>query len=162
MEDILNEGDIKDFYHFEGEIGSGLTKVMSGINFESGEEVAIKVMKVDQMNEHDKKNLFQEIFILSNLKHPNIVKIIEAFQDTDEGMFYLVFELLKGGSLAESIQEYEYLNEERTKNILLNVIEAIKFMHEHDLVHRDLKPENFVHIDKTTNSNVKIIDFGMA
>jgi len=91
------------------------------------------------MNEHDKKNLFQELFILSKLNHPNIVKLVEAFEEPDNDLFYIVFELLKGGSLAESIQEYEYLPEDKTAAILKPIVDAIRFMHEQDLVHRDLK-----------------------
>ena len=69
-------------------------------------------MDVAHINEHDKKSLFRELFILSTLHHPNIVELKEAFQEPEESLFYMVFELLKGGSLSKSIQHYEYIPEE--------------------------------------------------
>ena len=137
--DFINHEDITDVYHFEKEIGQSLNKVAQGVHYETGEEVAIKVMDISQINENDKKNLASELLILRQLNHPNILELREAFIDEENETFYIVSELLKGGPLNDTIQEYDYLPENKAAKILYPVADAIRFMHEKGVVHRDLK-----------------------
>lgn len=62
--DFINSEDITDVYHFEKEIGQSLNKVSQGVHYETGEEVAIKVMDISTINENEKKNLASELLIL--------------------------------------------------------------------------------------------------
>jgi calcium/calmodulin-dependent protein kinase I len=73
---------------------------------------------------------------LSEVSHPNIVKLIEVFEDKN---FHLVFELMKGGTLSEMVAENEFLAEERAANLLLPIVDALNFCHEIGITHRDLK-----------------------
>jgi serine/threonine protein kinase len=70
------------------------------------------------------------------VSHPNIVKLLEVFEDNN---FYLVFELMKGGTLSETVAESEYLTEERAATLLISVVDALNFCHELGITHRDLK-----------------------
>lgn len=135
--DIMNPGQIKDFYHIESEIGEGINSVARGVNLESGEEVAIKIINMKEVGEEDINYLYTEVQILSDLNHPNIVKLKEVFEDKDS--FYMVMELMKGGDLAETIGESEFLSEAKAAKILRPIVDAIHYCHEEGIVHRDLK-----------------------
>lgn len=135
--DIMNKDDIKDHYHFESEIGEGINKVARGVNLETGEEVAIKSIQLKDMSEEDMNYLYTEVQIMSQLEHPNIVKLIEVFEDKDT--FYMIMELMKGGELSEAISEHTNYTEPKAAKILYPIVDAIKYCHNFGVVHRDLK-----------------------
>jgi calcium-dependent protein kinase len=135
--EILNQGKISDFFHFDEELlGEGINKVLRGINIKSGEEVAIKIINTKEMGPVDQQYLFKEIEILTEVSHPNIVRLIEVFEDDN---FYLVFELMKGGTFSQMIAEKGFLSEEDAANLILPIIDAICLCHELGITHRDLK-----------------------
>lgn len=135
--DIMNKDDIKDHYHFETEIGEGINTVVRGINLDSGEEVAIKIIQLKEMSEEDMGYLYTEVQIMSQLEHPNIVRLLEVFEDKD--YFYMVMELMKGGDLADAINDSGFLLEPKAAKILYPIVDAIKYCHNYGVVHRDLK-----------------------
>ena len=137
--EILNKGNIKEFYHFENQIGQGINQVVSGVSHETGEEVAIKIIPLKDATEEDMEYLFKEIQILSEVDHPNIVKLIEVFESSEDKMFYVVSELAKGGSLAEKIGQTDYFDESTAATILAPVIDAVNYLHSVGISHRDLK-----------------------
>jgi serine/threonine protein kinase len=138
--DILNSGKIADFYHMdENTLGEGMNKVVRGVNLKSGVEVAIKIINVKEMGTDEQNYLFKEIQILSEVSHPNIVKLLEVFEDTKQGLFYLVLELMKGGTLSEKVAIMQYMCEEKVAQLLMPVIDAVNFCHEIGITHRDLK-----------------------
>lgn len=135
--DILNKGNINDFYHIDDDVlGEGINKVVRGLDINTGEEVAIKIIKTNEMGQNDIEQLFKEIQILCEVSHPNIVKLVQVFEDQH---FYLVFELMKGGNLSEIVAENNYLSEEKTAQYLSPVVDALNFCHELGITHRDLK-----------------------
>ena len=135
--EILNSGNITDFYHIDEDLlGEGMNKVVRGINIKTTEEVAIKIIQTDSMSETDMGYLFKEIQILSEVSHPNIVRLIEVFENQQ---FYLVFELMKGGTFSQAIAENEFLSEEKAANFLKPIVDALNFCHELGITHRDLK-----------------------
>ena len=137
--EILNKGNIKEFYHFENPIGEGINQVVSGVSLKSGEEVAIKMISLNDATEEDMEYLFKEIQILSEVDHPNIVKLIEVFEVAEEKMFYVVSELAKGGSLAEKIGQRDYFDEATAAQILSPLVDAVSYLHSVGISHRDLK-----------------------
>lgn len=138
--EILNAGRIADFYHIEEDVlGEGMNKVVRGLNIKTGEEVAIKIINTKEIGPEEQNYLFKEIQILSEVSHPNIVKLLEVFEDAKGGKFYLVFELMKGGTLSEKVAESSYMQEEKAANLLLPVVDALNFCHEIGITHRDLK-----------------------
>lgn len=138
--DILNSGKIVEFYHMdENTLGEGMNKVVRGVNLKSGVEVAIKIINVKEMGGEEQNYLFKEIQILSEVSHPNIVKLLEVFEDTKQGLFYLVLELMKGGTLSEKVAIMQYMSEEKVAQLLMPVVDAVNFCHEIGITHRDLK-----------------------
>ena len=137
--EVLNKGDIKEFYFFENPIGEGVNQVVCGVSLNTGEEVAIKIVSMSDATEEDMENLFKEIQILSELEHPNIVKLVELFEDAENKLFYVVSELAKGGSLAEKIGQIDFFEEETAGPIIGPLVEAIAYLHSLGVSHRDLK-----------------------
>lgn len=98
--------------------------------------------------------------ILSQIDHPNAVKLVEIFDE--DGAIYLVLELLAGGELFDRIVEKESYSEKEASDTIRPVVDAIRYCHSLGIVHRDLKPENLLYESEDEHSCIKITDFGLA
>lgn len=108
----------------------------------------------------DEIQLQSEIDILSQLDHPNVLKIYEIFDEDD--FIYLVLELLKGGELFDRIVEKENYSEREAAETVRPIVDAIRYCHNLGIIHRDLKPENLLYATSQEGSVIKITDFGLA
>ena len=108
----------------------------------------------------DEIQLQSEIDILSQLDHPNVLKIYEIFDEDD--FIYLVLELLKGGELFDRIVEKENYSEREAAETVRPIVDAIRYCHNLGIIHRDLKPENLLYATSDEGSIIKITDFGLA
>ena len=152
---------ISDFYKLEGELGRGsFAVVYKGVHKETGERVAIKVFDKSSLDEDDEIALQSEVDILSQLDHPNAVKLIEIFDE--DSHIYLVLELLAGGELFDRIVEKESYSEKEASDTIRPIVDAIRYCHGLGIVHRDLKPENLLYESEDEHSCIKITDFGLA
>ena len=105
--------------------------------------------------------LQNEIDILKQVDHPNIVKLHEVYED--EKYFFLIMERCKGGELFDHIVERERLTEAQARDIIKPIFDALNYCHELGIVHRDIKPENLLFTSRNINSAiVKVSDFGLA
>ncbi|KGO77925.1 Calcium/calmodulin-dependent/calcium-dependent protein kinase [Penicillium italicum] len=106
-------------------------------------EVAIKVVRKFEMNSNQRANILKEVQIMRNLDHPNIVKLID-FSESRQ-YYYIVLELCPGGELFHQIVRLTYFSESLSRHVILQVAEAIEYLHETSgVVHRDIKPENLL------------------
>jgi calcium-dependent protein kinase len=131
-------------------------------------------LKIDRAMKEIKRNpkniskdteieIMNEINILKQMDHPNIVKIFEFF--IQPNAFYLVTEFCSGGELFNRIVEKGPFSEEFTAFIMYQIFSSVFYCHSMGIIHRDLKPENILidSIDKKNNfMRIKIIDFGTA
>jgi len=99
-----------------------------------------------------------EIAILKEIDHPNIIKMYEFF--SDEKRFYIVTEVCKGGELFDVICEKGSFNEADARILMKQVISCVNYCHKKNIVHRDLKPENILLDGQNGYDDIKIIDFG--
>jgi calcium/calmodulin-dependent protein kinase I len=114
----------------------------------------------DSLGSDDEQSLQLEVEILNQLDHPNVVRLVEIF---DEGeVIYLVMELMEGGELFDRIVEKESYSEKMAADTIKPIVDAIRYCHELGIVHRDLKPENLLYETTQEHSNIKISDFGLA
>lgn len=131
-------------------------KVKWGVNTVTGQEVAVKIMKPQEVK--DRSDIEREISILKLLKHPNIVDLYEVIQDND-GRIYLVLELVTGGEMFDYIVTRGKIKEREAKRFFRQMVSAVEYCHGNLIVHRDLKPENLL-LD--SEGNIKINDFGFS
>ena len=139
--------------------------VFLAYNIYTKEKVAIK--KIYKSNEELLSDgiIVDEIEILKNLHHPDIVKIIE-FYVTEEA-YYIVNEYCSGGELFDKAKEH--LSETQISVVFKQILSGLSYLHSKNIVHRDLKLENILISDKEYIEmtgeeyfDIKIIDFGNA
>jgi calcium-dependent protein kinase len=106
--------------------------------------------------------LREEIFIMCQLDHPNIVRLEEVYESHSE--IYLVQELCVGGELFDRLDEqpdYHYTEAECAR-LVKQMLSAVRYLHSKGIIHRDLKLENFLFSSKAADSELKLIDFGLS
>lgn len=101
-----------------------------------------------------------EVMILSQIDHPNIVKCREVFEDNEH--IYIVLDLLSGGELFHRVVDKNVFTEKDAADIIRPVIDAVRYCHDLDVAHRDLKLENILYENKDEDAMVKITDFSLA
>ena len=103
-----------------------------------------------------------EVELLRTLDHPNVIKLIEYFE-TSDGKIFLILEALSGGELYDrlNMQPEGRFREADAVNLMVQMANAVAYMHSEGIVHRDLKLENFLFRDKT-GMDLKIIDLGLS
>lgn len=119
--------------------------------------VAIKLVRVDHDPQRVAWRLRSERQILAALEHPNIARLIDGGA-TDEGVPYLVMELVTGQPIDDYCEERDLSVTARVR-LFLQVCAAVSFAHQRLVVHRDLKPGNIL---VTGDGTVKLLDFGIA
>ena len=136
MNDTNNS--ILDKYLILKKIGEGgYSKVYHAQCKKSHEDVAIKIIERKNLDSEEAMYLQNEIQILSDLDHPNVVKMIECSETKDK--IYIVMELMKGGELFDRIIEKEQFTEEEASDILRIIADTIRYCHSLGISHRDLK-----------------------
>lgn len=150
---------IENCYVFEGELGKGTYgTVLKAREISSNRPVAVKIIQKNRVVEsHTFK---QELEVLQFLDHPNIVKLLEYFET--ERLCYLVLEYCEGGELFRKLAQERNFSELKAAFIMRKLISAVMYCHSNGLCHRDLKPENCLLVDNSEDSDIKIIDFGLA
>lgn len=101
-----------------------------------------------------------EISILSKVRHPNCVSLLELFETEDA--VYLVTDLAEGGELFDQLLKKGSYTEGDAARLVHEILLGVEYLHEMDIVHRDLKPENLLFMDKTENARLMITDFGLS
>ena len=105
-----------------------------------------------------------EINILSKVDHPNIIRLYEIFEDSR--YISIIMELCEGGDLFQKINELaekdKSFSEKEAVKIFKQLISAVSYCHSQGICHRDLKPQNIVFLNKSPDSPIKIIDFGLS
>ena len=94
---------------------------------------------------------------LAKLHHPNIVKVIEVFDENNTT--YYVMEYIEGGSLDDYIKSKGRLTEEEALQCTLEIADALSYMHKNMMIHLDLKPKNIM---RNSKGHLYLIDFGLS
>ncbi|XP_042390035.1 mitogen-activated protein kinase kinase kinase 3-like [Zingiber officinale] len=134
--------------------------VYLGFNSESGQMCAIKEVKniSDDANSRESlKQLNQEITLLSQLSHPNIVEYYGS--ELMEDSLSVFLEYVSGGSIHKILQEYGAFGEALIRSYTAQILSGLVYLHGRNTVHRDIKGANIL-VDP--NGVVKLADFGMA
>ncbi|KAG8195564.1 hypothetical protein JTE90_002190 [Oedothorax gibbosus] len=102
-----------------------------------------------------------ELSVLRRLNHPNVIRLIEAFESIGQRV-YMVMELATGGSLLDRLEARGSLPEEEAKLTIRMVLEGVRYLHSLGITHRDLKPDNLLYYHPGKDSRILITDFSFA
>lgn len=154
------KGKIKAKYRILETIGKGSYGEVKKIQHKtSGEMRAMKIIRKDDVSKEFMQSLQNEIEILKQLDHPNIVRLYEFYQDNLN--IYLITEFIEGGELFDKITKVKHFTEEDAANVMKQLLQAVTYCHNRKIVHRDLKPENLL-MESKVSDNIKVIDFGTS
>ena len=163
---IKNASELDDKYYILEKLSKN--PISTNYKIQSKENTKIfknmKVISKSTINENnDEKKILQEIEILKNLKHENIIEVEECYGD--EKCYYVITEYSDFGNLKDQFAIQKKYSENQTKFILLQLLKAIKYLNENNFIHTDIKPENVLISEKFISNNeeffkVKLIDFG--
>ncbi|XP_065764973.1 cyclin-dependent kinase 3 isoform X2 [Muntiacus reevesi] len=148
-----------DVFQKVEKIGEGTYGVVyKAKNKETGQLVALKKIRLDLETEGVPSTAIREISLLKELKHPNIVRLLDVVHS--EKKLYLVFEFL-----SQDLKKYmdstpaSELPLHLVKSYLFQLLQGVNFCHSHRVIHRDLKPQNLL-INEL--GAIKLADFGLA
>eukprot|EP00850_Spirogloea_muscicola_P007816 SM000040S14828 [mRNA] locus=s40:632092:641340:+ [translate_table: standard] len=142
------------------EIGKGAYgRVYKGVDLQNGDFVAIKQVSLENIPSEDLASIMQEIDLLKNLNHRNIVKYLGSFKTKSH--LYIILEYVENGSLASIIKPSKFgaFPESLVAIYIAQVLEGLVYLHEQGVIHRDIKVANIL---TTKEGLVKLADFGVA
>jgi serine/threonine-protein kinase len=122
---------------------------------------AIKTLHPMSANDSVQTRFHVEGKLLSTLRHPNIVTLLD-FGTASDSTPYMVLEFIDGKTLAEVLAEEGQLATERIIDIFLQVCDALAHAHAHKILHRDIKPSNLMLMSRQGVERVYLTDFGIG
>jgi calcium-dependent protein kinase len=145
-------------------LGSGISGLVRLVTHRAtGLKYAVKCLDLGLVDtEEGLQQLREEIYIMCQLDHPNIVRLEEVYESHSE--IYLVQELCLGGELFDRLDEqpdYHY-TEAQCARLIKQMLCSVRYIHSKGIIHRDLKLENFLFSDTGPDSELKMIDFGLS
>ena len=145
-------------------MGSGVSGIVRLVEHRAtGVKYAVKCLDIGLIDSMEGlRQLRNEIFIMCQLDHPNIVRIEEVYESTNE--IYILQELCLGGDLFDRLDEqpdYHY-TEAQCARLIKQMLSAVRYLHSRGIIHRDLKLENFLFSSNKPDSELKMIDFGLS
>lgn len=153
--------EVIEKYDIGRPIGDGhFSVVYCCMNKTTQEFCALKL--IDKLKCHGRDDMiYNEVKILKQLSHPNIVKLIEEFDYSKQ--LYLILELVQDGDLFDAISTVTKFNEVHVATMIHNLSSALTYLHKQGIVHRDIKPENLlISVQEDGSQSVKLADFGLA
>ncbi|CAN6250502.1 unnamed protein product [Urochloa humidicola] len=147
-------------YMLGDEIGKGAYgRVYKGLDLENGDFVAIKQVSLENIPQEDLNIIMQEIDLLKNLNHKNIVKYLGSLKTKSH--LHIILEYVENGSLANIIKPNKFgpFPESLVAVYIAQVLEGLVYLHEQGVIHRDIKGANIL---TTKEGLVKLADFGVA
>ena len=149
------------------QLGKGsFGEVRECLNKATNMTLAMKIVDKSHIGQHQVlvDLMEQELEVLQNTDHPHIGRVMELLED--EAKFYIVSELVTGGELYDYIIRKKRLSERQAASIIKQILLALNYMHQQNIVHRDIKPENILLSPEESTSGediqVKLTDFGFA
>ncbi|KAI9722129.1 MAG: Protein kinase [Chrysothrix sp. TS-e1954] len=126
---------------------------------EYGPKAQVAIKQMDLRNQPRKELIVNEIVVMKESKHPNIVNFIEAFLPEDQTELWVVMEFMEGGPLTDVIDNNPSIGEDQIATISLETCRGLQHLHAQNIIHRDIKSDNVL---LSSTGAVKITDFGFC
>ena len=154
--------NLLDLYDIKQKLGKGkFGLVKLGINKETKDKVAVKVLNKNNMDSSDFELVRTEIEILKICQHPYIIKLYDIFENID--YIYIIMEYCPGGDLFTYLQKRNFLlQEEKVAIIKYKLCKAVFYVHSYGIAHRDIKPENVLLTSDDENADIRLLDFSLS
>ncbi|XP_032083980.1 serine/threonine-protein kinase PAK 4 isoform X2 [Thamnophis elegans] len=152
---VVDPGDPRSYLDNFIKIGEGSTGIVCIATVKSsGKLVAVK--KMDLRKQQRRELLFNEVVIMRDYQHENVVEMYNSYLVGDE--LWVVMEFLEGGALTD-IVTHTRMNEEQIAAVCLSVLKALSVLHAQGVIHRDIKSDSIL---LTHDGRVKLSDFGFC
>ncbi|KAM5237258.1 serine/threonine-protein kinase PAK 4 isoform 1-T1 [Ctenodactylus gundi] len=152
---VVDPGDPRSYLDNFIKIGEGSTGIVCIATVRSsGRLVAVK--KMDLRKQQRRELLFNEVVIMRDYQHENVVEMYNSYLVGDE--LWVVMEFLEGGALTD-IVTHTRMNEEQIAAVCLAVLQALAVLHAQGVIHRDIKSDSIL---LTHDGRVKLSDFGFC
>jgi PAS domain-containing protein len=154
-------------YRIEEQLGEGgMGKVFRVRHLQLDKPFALKLIHVNANSSPRARELFyREARLASSLAHPNIVTVVDFGEDPRRGAF-MVMELVEGEPLSVHLHRLGRVAVKPAIDIILQIAEALHYIHGRQIVHCDIKPENIflcrLPSTERRKYQVKLLDFGLA
>ncbi|MFH0930311.1 MAG: sigma 54-interacting transcriptional regulator [Candidatus Zixiibacteriota bacterium] len=154
----MSDFHISSIYEIVQLIGKGtISNVFKAQDVIEQRIVALKVLCSE--GQEDVERFKKEFLLLSQIKHPNIVKVFD-FGFTNDGNPFFSMEFIEGKDFRGYFKELDY---QKFYQILIEILKTLEFLHSKGIIHGDIKPSNiFISSDEEGNPVVKFTDFGFA
>uniref|UniRef100_A0A4W5K0E1 non-specific serine/threonine protein kinase n=1 Tax=Hucho hucho TaxID=62062 RepID=A0A4W5K0E1_9TELE len=152
---VVNPGDPREYLDSFIKIGEGSTGIVCiASEKHSGKQVAVK--KMDLRKQQRRELLFNEVVIMRDYHHENVVDMYNSYLVGDE--LWVVMEFLEGGALTD-IVTHTRMNEEQIATVCVLVLRALSYLHIQGVIHRDIKSDSIL---LTSDGRIKLSDFGFC
>ncbi len=151
-------------YRIKRVLGGGAAGVLfAAADEQAGQNVAVKVLHPTLVERREVLLRFRrEAEVARRIRHPNLVAVL-GFGASEEGLHYIVMELLQGEDLGRVLDRGVPPNRDQLAvDVLTAVLAALWVVHEAGIVHRDIKPANIFIWRTAEQQGIKILDFGLA
>ncbi len=146
-------------YQITGQLGEGgMGVVYKGVHPSLGQVVAVKMLHPNLIKaESIKQRFLREAQAMARLRHPNILQLYNFIENAD-GCF-IIMEFVEGKTFESLLEESGVIPSERSIDLFVPTLAAMKYAHDAGIIHRDIKPSNIMLLN---NGTVKVMDFGTA
>ncbi|KAL2053318.1 hypothetical protein ABVK25_006311 [Lepraria finkii] len=138
---------------------SAISPVAKRIYKSYGSKSQVAIKQMDLRNQPRKELIVNEIIVMKESSHPNIVNFLDSFLQEGNNELWVVMEFMEGGALTDVIDNNPHVTEAQISTICNETCKGLAHLHSQNIIHRDIKSDNVL-LD--ARGNVKITDFGFC
>ncbi|KYK57814.1 hypothetical protein DCS_04827 [Drechmeria coniospora] len=172
LKEVVSKDDPNLSYSKQKKIGQGasgsvyvakIKETAQGIAREvlrqQGSRAQVAIKQMDLAHQPRKELIVNEIMVMKDSRHRNIVNFLDAFLRNNNAELWVVMEYMEGGALTDVIDNNPSISEEQIATICHETCQGLQHLHSQSIIHRDIKSDNVL-LD--ARGNVKITDFGFC
>ncbi|KAG1142145.1 hypothetical protein G6F37_003832 [Rhizopus arrhizus] len=157
LRSVVSKGNPSDCYKKVKRVGQGASgSVFVALSLATNTKVAVKQM--DLSSQPRKELIVNEILVMKESQHPNIVNYLDSFLIGNNDL-WVVMEYMEGGALTDVIDNNSTMTEQQIATVCLESIHGLHHLHSQNIIHRDIKSDNIL---LNAHGHVKISDFGFC